>query len=271
MLEQTNILNIIKQVHGLNFEGMNKNLMKRRLELLALQYEIKDVNQLINVIANDSEIGINVIQKIAPSVTEMFRDPGLFLRIVRLIKQQIWVHEPIRTWHAGCAKGLEVFSLAILLYENDLLQDAVLSGTDFNDSLITKAKIGKVSMEEFKKYTQNYFAAGGLHSLSDHFTISYNQAILKQYIRKKLHFSSYQLGSNANFQKYHVVFCRNVLYYYNASQQEVMLQELINSTIENGFVCLGIGESIEHLPSSLELNCIDAQFRIYQKKCKKLT
>jgi chemotaxis methyl-accepting protein methylase len=61
------------------------------------------------------------------------------------------------------------------------------------------------------------------------------------------------------------VLCRNVLYYYNLAEQNILLDELVDSMVDNGIICFGINENIENLPASINLKCIDAQYRIYQK------
>ena len=261
----TEMMQLIRENHGINLDGINNNLLLRRLELLTLKHNITNVNDLMNILMNQSEKNSNIVQQITPSVTGMFRDPGLFLRIDRAIINQNLDKQTIRIWHAGCAEGLEVFSMAIRLAEVGLLKRSVLYGTDINEYALKKAKNGIVQLSEFKNYSINYMAAGGMSSLTDYFTISYDQAILKQHLRNKIFIGKQQLGLKENFQKYQVVLCRNVLYYYNLEEQNMLLDELVDSIVDKGIICFGINENIENLPASINLKCLDAQYRIYQK------
>ncbi len=259
------MMQLIRENHGINLGGINNNLLLRRLELLTLKHNITNVNDLMNILMNQSETSSNIVQQITPSVSGMFRDPGLFLRLDRALVNQKLDKQTIRIWHVGCAEGLEIFSMAIRLAEVGLLTRSVLYGTDINEYALKKAKKGIVPLSEFKNYSTNYLAAGGMNSLAEYFTISYDQAILKQYLRNKIFIGKQQLGLKENFQKYQLVLCRNVLYYYNIEQQNLLLEELVDSIVDNGIICFGINENIENLPASINLKCLDAQYRIYQK------
>jgi chemotaxis protein methyltransferase CheR len=259
------MMQLIRENHGINLDGINKNLLLRRLELLTLKHKITSVNDLMNILMHQSETSSNIIQQITPSVTGMFRDPGLFLRLDRVIVNQKLDKQTIRIWHVGCAEGLEVFSMAIRLAEVGLLTQSVLYGTDINEYALKKANKGIVPLSEFKNYSANYLAAGGTNSLSDYFTISYDQAILKQHLRNKIFIGKQQLGLKENFQKHQLVLCRNLLYYYNLAEQNMLLDELVDSMVDDGIICFGINENIENLTASINLKCLDAQYRIYQK------
>lgn len=260
------IIEAIRQLKTDKFNGLNDNLLKRRLEMLALKHQIKDISAFINLLSNDEEFSKQVLLDVTPSVTTMFRDPGLFLRMIRIIKSIINHTENLNIWHIGCADGLEVYSLAILLFENNILDKCEIIGSDINQLLIEKARTGKVPMREFRTFTNQYFAAGGLQSLTEYFSISYEQALLKLAIRRKLQYNEYRLGNCKYIYKADIIFCRNMLYYYQPEQQNTMLEEAIDSLNEKGIICFGVGEAIEHLPASLNLHCLDAQFRIYQLK-----
>ena len=84
----TEMMQLIRENHGINLDGINNNLLLRRLELLTLKHNITNVNDLMNILMNQSEKSSNIVQQITPSVTGMFRDPGLFLRIDRAIINQ---------------------------------------------------------------------------------------------------------------------------------------------------------------------------------------
>ena len=67
----------------------------------------------------------------------------------------------IRIWHAGCATGEEVYSMAILLEEEGLYERSRIYATDINEVVLQRAKAGIFPLERMQEYTENYIAAGG--------------------------------------------------------------------------------------------------------------
>ena len=76
----------------------------------------------------------------------------------------------IRIWHAGCSTGEEVYSMAILLQEEDLYDRCRIYATDINEAVLKQAKAGIFSLNRMQDYTQNYQLAGGKRSFSEYYT-----------------------------------------------------------------------------------------------------
>lgn len=81
------------------------------------------------------------LDQLVVSVTSMFRDPGFYLAfrkvVIPLLKQQ----PTLRIWHAGCASGEEVYSMAILLHEEGLLDRSRIYATDLDQAGLDTARI----------------------------------------------------------------------------------------------------------------------------------
>ncbi|MGZ8160753.1 MAG: CheR family methyltransferase, partial [Methylobacter sp.] len=67
----------------------------------------------------------------------------------------------INVWQAGCATGEEVYSLAIMLDEEGLLERSQIYATDINDLALHKAEDGIFPMRTLAEYEKNYKNAGG--------------------------------------------------------------------------------------------------------------
>src|SRR4029078_11847553 len=83
----------------------------------------------------------------------------------------------IKIWIAGCATGEEVYSLAILLREEGLLQRSVIYATDINQHSLQVAKGGVDPLQNMKQYTVNYQKSGGEQSLSEYYKAGYDSAM----------------------------------------------------------------------------------------------
>ena len=120
---------------------------------------------------NEPETFNEVFRDLSLTVTEMFRDPLFFKSFSQTIIPKLKTYPFLNVWHAGCATGQEVYSLAIILYENKLLQRTRFYGTDFNSSALDFAVKGNYEKRYFSGYLKNYSDADGL--FDDHEVILY--------------------------------------------------------------------------------------------------
>jgi chemotaxis protein methyltransferase CheR len=86
----------------------------------------------------------------------------------------------LKIWVAGCSTGEEVYSLAILLKEEGLLERTMIYATDINPQSLEKARRGVMPLDAMRLYTENYQKAGGTRSFSDYYTAAYGGALFEQ-------------------------------------------------------------------------------------------
>ena len=91
----------------------------------------------------------------------MFRDPHYFLSLREKVIPLLKTYPSLKIWVAGCSTGEEVYSLAILLHEEELLERTILYATDINPRSLEKAKQGIFNLKDIQKFTQNYQKSGG--------------------------------------------------------------------------------------------------------------
>src|ERR1051325_10330810 len=117
----------------------------------------------------------------------------------------------IKLWHAGCATGEEVYSMAIILQEEGLYDRSTIFGTDFNDHALAIARQGVYEPEQLQAFTRNYQEAGGRHAFSDYYRSQYNSAVLAASLKQRVVFANHNLVTDAVFGDMNVICCRNVL------------------------------------------------------------
>jgi len=198
-------------------------------------------------------------------VTEMFRDPefykGLREKVIPLLK----TYPYIKVWHAGCASGEEVYSLAILLKEEGLYERTTIYATDFNDAVLQQAKAGVYSLGDIRKSTENYQLSGGHSSLSDYYHADYDSVIMSGELKQNITFANHNLAIDNVFSEIHLVLCRNVAIYFNKNLQTRAYRLFEESLIYGGFLCLGMKESIDFSEVRESFVDVDGELRIYKK------
>ena len=187
----------------------------------------------------------HMVEEITVNVTEMFRDPD-FYRTLRTEILPILATKPfIRIWHAGCASGEEVFSMAILLKELNLLDRSLLYATDLNPTVLDIAKKGLFPLRTIQQYAENYRIASGKKDFSDYYTANYGHAKFSDELINKMVFSQHNLITDGSFNEFDLILCRNVLIYFDKDFQRVALELFDKSLSKLGYLALGTKETIK--------------------------
>src|SRR5205814_1198176 len=97
----------------------------------------------------------------------------------------------LRIWHAGCATGEEVYSMAILLQEEGLYERCRLYGTDLDEAALRRAREGIFPLESLPEYAANYLRAGGKKSFAGYTISGYGNAIFCSSLKANIVFSQH--------------------------------------------------------------------------------
>ncbi len=126
------------------------------------------ISALQEKILRDPEMMKKLFTTLSINVTEMFRDPTFFQSFRKIVIPIVREYPDIRIWHVGCATGEEVYSMAILLYE-----EGIYEKTRFMQPISTrrfrKSKTGAFSLDGMQQYTKNYIEAGGSRPFSEYY------------------------------------------------------------------------------------------------------
>jgi chemotaxis protein methyltransferase CheR len=195
----------------------------------------------------------------------MFRDPEVYAAIRTRVAPILRTYPFLRVWHAGCSSGEEVYSLAIVLAEEGLYDRALLYATDISDSLIQRAKRGVFPIESMRKNTRNYHQAGGRADFSDYWVADQHHAVMRDSLRKNLVFSRHSLVTDGSFNEFHVIFCRNVIIYFDQELRRRVHQLLYDSLGKFGLIVLGLKETMDFTPQASAYEAVDGNMRIYRR------
>src|SRR5207249_3764390 len=154
----------------------------------------------------------------------------------------------IRIWHAGCATGEEVYSMAILLKEEGLYERCRLYATDVDEAALRRAREGIFPLESLPEYAASYLRAGGTKSFAVYTISGYGSAIFRSALKANIVFSQHNLAVDRAFNEFDVILCRNVMIYFNPSLQQRVHHLLYKSLALHGILGLGSRESLSFTP-----------------------
>jgi len=259
------LLEGIYQRYGFDFRNYVYSSIRRRIWHRLRIENLSCISALTEKILHDQTAMERLFADFCIHVTEMFRDPSYFLtfrtKILPLLKDK----DIIRIWHAGCASGEEVFSMAILLCEEGLYDKAMIYATDLSDNVINKAKQGVFPLSRMKLYTQNYIKSGGTRCFSDYYKVVENSAIFVPCLINKVIYAQHNLASDGSFNEFDVIICRNVLIYFDRTLQEKVHQLFYDSLSIQGFLGLGNKETIDFSDLAHCYDNVAIKDKIYRK------
>jgi len=231
--------------YGFDFRSYAYASIRRRLWKRVEGEGLQTVSELAARILHDQDAMERLLLDLSVNVTAMFRDPTFYLEFRERVVPLLRTYPFIRIWHAGCSTGEEVFSMAILLEEEGLYDRARLYATDINDVVLQRARQGIFPLDRMQEYTENYIRAGGKQSFSEYYTAKYDGAIFKPELTRNIVFSQHNLVTDRSFSEFHVIFCRNVLIYFDKTLQNRVHALFYDSLVMFGVLALGSKESLK--------------------------
>lgn len=265
-LEIKLLLEAIFLKYGYDFREYASAHIKRRLEHRLGITEIKSFGEMQHRLIWDVGFFDDLILDLSINVTEMFRDPWFYAKVREEVVPLLKTYPFVKVWHAGCSAGQEVYSMSILLEEEGLKDKTQVYATDFNELILGKAKEGIYPIEAVKDYTTNYIKSGGKGDFSDYYSASYESVVVKQRLKERVLFSSHNLVTDGVFGEMNVIFCRNVLIYFNKELQDKVLQLFHDSLCPGGYLCLGSKESLKYSSVMENFEVVAGREKIYRKK-----
>jgi chemotaxis protein methyltransferase CheR len=229
---------------GIVLEMDKHYLFESRLTPIVRQLGLGSINDLCALLqaASKPEIGRQVAEAMTTNETYFFRDPAHYeaIRNVLLprLKEDRRDTKKLRFWSAAASTGQEAYSLAMLLLEEGLTDwNVQILGTDFSSRTLERARSGKYQQVEVNR---------GLPAalLVKHFSRSGVDWQLSGTVRRMARFETIDLRKSMRaLGPFDMVFCRNVMIYFDAETRKNLLKELHGTLFRGGWLLLGGAET----------------------------
>jgi chemotaxis protein methyltransferase CheR len=264
-VELSLLLDDLFHLHHLNFRDYSPASLKRRVLQRVANENTRTIAGLRELVLSDAASMERLITSLTIHVTAMFRDPGFFLTFRREIVPILKTYPFLRIWVAGCSTGEEVYSLAILLHEEGLYDRARIYATDLSERAIQRARNRIYPLTAMQEYTRNYQKAGGQCSFAEYYTADYQSAIFRPFLKENVIFAPHNLSGDSSFNEFHLIFCRNVMIYFNRELQSRVHTLLNQSLMTLGYLGLGRSESLRFSVIEDFFIAVSRQERLYRK------
>lgn len=221
-------------------------LLESRLNPTAKKLNLDSIDALTSKMRmGDSSAKHEVIEAMTTNETFFFRDTHPFERFEKVVLPKIMEHKPvgstIKIWNAACSSGQEPYSLGIIIKENA----AKLQGYNF-EILATDLSEDILDTAKRAVYTQFEVQRGmPIQLLMKYFEQQGSEWNLKDDIKSMVKFEKFNLlDPMTRFPEFDIIFCRNVLIYFDQETKGKVLEEMKKHVAKHGFLFLGGAETV---------------------------
>jgi len=243
-IETRLFLEAVNARYGYDFRNYAPPSIQRRLRVALTKSGAANLGELQHRMLHDPAAFAWIVGTLTIQVTELFRDPAFYLAFRNKVVPVLRTYPQIKIWNAGCATGEEAYSLAILLLDEGLADRMQIYATDLSTPALHQAREGVYPDSQLESFGSSYLAAGGKRSFASYCSRAYGHLTFSESVRKNIVFFQHDLVSDHAPGEMQVIFCRNVLIYFNASLRERVLKTFDTALCHHGFLCLGRNESL---------------------------
>ncbi len=262
------LTNAIKIRFGIDFTRYESKSLKRGFARLMGKHNLDSLIDLWSLLLEKRDFFKSCLDDLTVNLTELFRNPEIWTVVEELLLSQ--KHESsINIWHAGCSTGEEVYSMSYIVHKNNLEIKTNLLGTDISKRALEKATIGKYSAVLEKKYQQAFKKFLVNSNLKEMFeSDGRNMQIIKRF-QRICSFKNHNLASDTIEDRYNLIFCRNVMIYFDDELKMMVLKKLLSALKPGGFLILGYYDMLPDESRNL-ITAYNSDNRVYQMKEEKI-
>lgn len=241
---------------GLHFPENKWEMLNQRLARVIERYRLDSMEALVQEVesGDDHELLAAVVHAASTNHTYFFREPQVLDYFRVNILPQLMYRDEIRIWSAAASTGDEAYTCAIIAAEalgRHALRDRVaILGTDLSGPVIESAEAGVYGLPNLEQ-TSPEIVARYFNAIGDgRFLVADDIRRICTFRRMNLKVRPYPFQ-----KKFDVVFCRNVLYYFDIATQRAVLDEIYDATQPNGWLLTSVTVSLRDLGSRWTTIC----------------
>lgn len=247
---------------GINFGEAKKEMLESKIKKLIIKNGINSYEKYFNILteSNNRALIDDFIIEITVNKTDFFRESNHFnfikenTSLITEKNNRILRNKEIRAWSAGCSTGEEAYTLAMILQESFPFMENKILATDLDPKVLKKAVKG-----EYSDYIRNNIEK---YYLVKYFKKTDTGLSVCNEMKSKITFRQFNLMNEFPFKKgFDIIFCRNVMIYFDAVTQQKLLNKFYNALVPGGLLFIGHSEGI----TGKKLNYRYIQPTVYMK------
>jgi chemotaxis protein methyltransferase CheR len=263
--ELKSLTDAIRQRHGIDFSCYEPKSLKRRVVRALHILKICSIHELWVKILKDHSFIYPFMDEISVGLTSMFRDPVLWKKLSYLVKTNFFKKDELSIWHAGCSTGEEVFTMGVVLKESNVTKKITGLATDISNMALSNAKTGEYNQIKLEEYERNYRAFNPAGSLKKYITENGGSGTMDPSLISHVSFEHHNLITGSFHRKFDIIFCRNVMIYFDNEAKRKLFEKFHTSLNPNGLFVIGFYDAVLPMIDDSKFKVLDMDAKIFQK------
>jgi len=232
---------LIYKESGITFTPTNRSILESRLKERLREKTNFDVKSYLESIKTDKEELKHFLDSITTNLTRFFRNQAQFDALEKHIIPEVMnikkTPGTIRLWSAGCSTGEEPYTLSMLLSE-------ILPKTWNYDILASD-----ISLKSLMTAKEGFYSESRIVGIPDNYLVKYFDKVdggykVKPEIQSKIKFDYHNLKNDSGQRNFDIVFCRNVIIYFDEAAQTAVMGRFWDAMASKSFLFIGHSESL---------------------------
>ena len=235
---------------GITFTPTNRSILESRLKERLREKGVTSVTSYLDTIKSDKEELKGFLDSITTNLTRFFRNQAHFdalekYVIPELINKIKKIPGTIRIWSAGCSTGEEPYTIAMLL--NEILPKS------WNFEILAS----DISLKCLMTAKEGFYGESRIVGIPDNYLAKYFDKVDGGYkihadIQSKIRFDYHNLKNDSGQKNFDVLFCRNVIIYFDEVAQTAVMKRFWDSMASKSFLFIGHSESLFGMDTKFE-------------------
>ncbi len=247
-LEIDLLLEGVYRLFGQDFRGYRRDSIRHRLHTLMRGAGLKTVSSLQDKVMHDPAAGEVLLRALSMQPAALFDDPAYFHALRDVTVPWLRSCPSSRIWVAECVAPEEVCALAIFLAEEGLYDRTQIFATAANESLLEEARAGEFALDRWPEYAENYRKCGGKSDFARYCHEDHGKGVFSKELRANVTWAQYSLATDASFNEFQLIVCRNALSDFGSALYRRTLQLFYDSMPVFGILSVDSDEGLNAAP-----------------------
>jgi chemotaxis protein methyltransferase CheR len=232
------LADMVKKLSGISLGDDKAYLVETRLKPIVRKHKMEQISDLVKLIRSSPNNPIieEIVDAMTTNESLFFRDMKPFTQMENIILPK-FAGKPLKIWSAASSTGQEAYSTALTL-EKKMVKNYSILGTDISPTVIKRAAEGKYSQFEVQRGMP-------IMMLMQNFKQDGDSWIINDNMKEKIKFKTFNLlDSYASLGKFDLIFCRNVLIYFDKETKAQIFDKMKQILNPDGYLFLGSSETV---------------------------
>ena len=264
-VELSLLLEAIVRWSGYDFREYAPGAIKRRVYERLRAEEVHTISGLQERLLHDRDALRRFIFAMSSSSARLFKTPEYYKAFRERVVPFLRTYSFVRLWFPACSTGEDVYTIAAILHEEELLDRCMIYGTDMSELALNAARAGEFRLSSLDEFASDYRLSGGRAPLTRFCDVDEETIRFKDEIRRQMIFSTHSLATDSSLNEFHCIVSRGVLPQFAKSLQYRVHNLYLQSLARFGFLCLSSAESLHATPHEGVFRKVDEVFPIYRR------